>query len=109
MYSIIKKYQEITTVVGIRELNGIVMVDRLGGIVPNKEGYITAFDVLPEIITLIDNGEIADTIAQDPEEMGRRAMDVMLEIEQEEYLEEQIFTPTEVIDKAKAKQYGERK
>jgi len=108
-YSLIKKYPEITTLVGMSALDGIGMVDGLGEIAPNKEVYITAFDVLPETLTLIDNGEIAATIAQDPEEMGRRAMDVMLEIEQEEYLEEQIFTPTEVIDKAKAKQYGERK
>ena len=108
-YSLIKKYPKITTLVGMSALDGVGIVDGLGEIAPNKEVYITAFDVLPETLTLIDKGKIAATISQDPEEMGRRAMEVMLDIKQEEYVEGKIFTTTEIIDAAKVKQRGEQK
>lgn len=110
-YSLLKEYPEITTLVGTSALDGIGIVDGLDEIAPNKEVYITAFDVLPETLTLIDKGKIGATISQQPEEMGRRAMEVMLQIKNEEYLKEQTFTTTEIIDQSQVKQrlQGERK
>ncbi len=75
------------------------MVEGLHEIAPNKDVYITAFDVLPETLMLIQRGKIDATIAQYPAEMGYDAIEVMIELQQNDVLNTEVFTRTKIIDK----------
>lgn len=96
-YSLLKEHPSINVLVGMSALDGIGMVEGLHEIAPNKEVYITAFDVLPSTIGLIRNGEIDATIAQYPEEMGYKAIQMMLELQKHDVLDNEIFTKTKII------------
>lgn len=98
-YSLLKEHPSINVLVGMSALDGIGMVEGLYEIAPNKEVYITAFDILPSTIALIRNGEIDATIAQYPEKMGYEAIQMMLELQKHDVLENEIFTNTEIITK----------
>ena len=96
-YSLLKEHPSINVLVGMSALDGIGMVEGLHEIAPNKEVYLTAFDVLPSTIGLIRNGEIDATIAQYPEEMGYEAIQMMLELQKHDVLDNEVFTKTKII------------
>ncbi len=98
-YSLLKEFPSINALVGTSALDGIGMVEGLQEIAPNKDVYITAFDVLPETLMLIQRGKIDATIAQYPEEMGYDAIKVMIELQQHDVLNTEFFTRTKIIDK----------
>ncbi|WP_203247622.1 sugar-binding protein [Sporosarcina beigongshangi] len=98
-YSLLKKYPSITVLVGLSALDGIGMVEGLQEIAPNKDIYMTAFDILPETLELIRKGKINATIAQYPKEMGYEAIEVMIQLQQHSLLENEIFTKTIVVEK----------
>lgn len=110
-YSLLKEHPEINALVGTSALDGIGIVEGLHEIVPNKNVYITAFDILPETIQLIEEGKIDATIAQYPEEMGYKAMEVMVELQSNDLLETQFFTETKIITKEEIEKlpWGEQK
>lgn len=97
-YSLLKEYPEITVLVGTSALDGIGIVEGLREIAPMKDVYITTFDILPETLTLIKQGKIDATIAQYPEEMGYKAMEILVELQSHDVLDNQIFTTTEIIE-----------
>ena len=66
-------------------------------IAPNKNLFIATFDVLPETIQLINEEEINLAIAQYPEEMGQKAVEVMLELQEKDLLNKLQYTDTEII------------
>lgn len=98
-YSLLKEQPSITALVGMSALDGIGMVEGLREIAPNKNVYITAFDVLPSTLDLIRSGEIDTTIAQYPKEMGYEAIEVMIELQKNDVLENEVFTRTKIIGK----------
>ncbi len=102
-YSLLKEYPEINALIGTSALDGIGIVEGLHEIVPNKNVYITAFDILPETLRLIEEGKIDATIAQYPEEMGYKAMEVMVELQNHDLLDNQFFTETKIIEKREIK------
>lgn len=104
-YSLLKEYPMITALVGTSALDGIGMVEGLHEIAPNKDVYITAFDVLPETLALIEKGKINATIAQYPEEMGYEAMEVMIELQKHDVLDTKFFTRTKIIEKQDVDRY----
>ncbi len=110
-YSLLKEYPSITALIGMSALDGIGMVEGLHEIAPNKDVYITAFDILPETLDLIRKEKINATIAQYPEEMGYEAMEVMIELQQHDLLDGEIFTKTRVVEKKDIDMFlrGERK
>ncbi len=98
-YSLLKEYPSITVLVGLSALDGIGMVEGLHEIAPNKDVYMTAFDILPETLELIRKGKINATIAQYPEEMGYNAIETMIQLQQNNLLDSEIFTRTIVVEK----------
>ena len=98
-YSLLKEFPSITVLVGLSALDGIGMVEGLYEIAPNKDVYISAFDILPETLSLIRNGEIDVTIAQYPKEMGYKAIETMINLQKSDLLENEIFTRTTVVEK----------
>ena len=90
-YSLLKEFPSINALVGTSALDGIGMVEGLQEIAPNKDVYITAFDVLPETLMLIQRGKIDATIAQYPEEMGYDAIKVMIELQQNDVLNTEVL------------------
>ena len=98
-YSLIKEYPQITALVGTSSLDGIGMVEGLHEIAPNKEIYITAFDVLPETLALIRDNKIDATIEQYPEEMGFESVNVMISLQKQEVLENQNFTNSQIVER----------
>ena len=98
-YSLLKEHPSITALLGTSALDGIGIVEGLHEIVSNKDVYITAFDVLPGTLDLIQKGKINATIAQYPEEMGYEAIEVMIELQKHDILDNKFFTRTKVIEK----------
>ncbi|WP_106496515.1 sugar-binding protein [Lentibacillus sp. Marseille-P4043] len=98
-YSLLKQHPNITVLFGTSALDGIGMVDGLDEIAPNNDIYIISFDVLPETLDLITQDKIDATIAQYPEEMGYRSVNVLIELQQKDLLEKQQYTETEIIEK----------
>ena len=98
-YSLIKEYPQITALVGTSSLDGIGMVEGLHEIAPNKEIYITAFDVLPETLALIRDNKIDATIEQYPEEMGFESVNVMISLQKQEVLENRNFTNSQIVER----------
>ncbi|MCZ2258484.1 substrate-binding domain-containing protein [Sporosarcina sp. G11-34] len=97
-YSLLKEFPSINTLVGTSALDGIGMVEGLREIAPNKDIYITAFDVLPETLKLIQEGKINTTIAQYPAEMGYEAIKLMIDFQQHDVLNKEVFTQTKIVD-----------
>lgn len=98
-YTLLKQYPDITAIVGTSALDGVGIVDGLQEIAPFKDIYITAFDVLPETLSLIRKGKIDATIAQYPEEMAYKAVMAMIDLQESETLKDKILTSTEIIEK----------
>ncbi|MBY7142888.1 sugar-binding protein [Virgibacillus sp. NKC19-3] len=98
-YALLKENPKVNALVGLSALDGVGMVEGLQEIAPNKEMYITAFDVLPETLNLIRKNEINATIEQYPHEMGFDSVEVLIDLQKQDLLENQIFTDTGVIEK----------
>lgn len=98
-YSLLKEHPEITALVGTSALDGMGMVEGLHEIAPNKAVYMTAFDMLPETLQLIRENKINVTIAQYPEEMGYKSVDVLIGLQEKGLLEREFFTKTKIIEK----------
>lgn len=96
-YHLLKEHPEITALVGISSLDGIGIVEGWQDIAPNKNIYIGAFDILPETLDLIHQGLIDTTIAQYPEEMGRRAIEVMIDLKNNIVPKHKIYTDTQIV------------
>lgn len=96
-YALLKENPKINALVGMSALDGIGMVEGLQEIAPNKDVYITAFDVLPETLDLIRSNEIDATIAQYPKVMGFESVEVLIDLQKQDLLENQIFTETGII------------
>ncbi|WP_318615623.1 substrate-binding domain-containing protein [Sporosarcina sp. YIM B06819] len=110
-YSLLKEYPAINVLVGLSALDGIGMVEGLREIAPNKDVYLTAFDILPETLNLIQREKIDATIAQYPEKMGQVAIEAMINLQQSDLLESEIFTQTIVVEKENSDAFlqGERR
>lgn len=101
-YALLKKYPQINALVGTSALDGIGMVEGLHEIAPNKEVYITSFDILPKTLQLIQTDKIDATIAQYPEEMGYQSVETMIKLQQKALPDKQVYTKTEILNKQDA-------
>lgn len=101
-YSLLKEHPSINVLVGMSSLDAVGMVEGLQEIAPNKDVYLTGFDLLPNTMRQIRNGKIDATIAQYPEEMGYEAIQVLLELQERNLLDHERFTKTEIITKTAA-------
>ncbi|MUV37286.1 hypothetical protein JNUCC1_01092 [Lentibacillus sp. JNUCC-1] len=98
-YDLIKQNPQITALAGTSALDGPGIVEGLNEIAPNRNVFITAFDILPRTLELIKQDHIDATIAQYPEEIGHKALNVMLKLQSNDLVENEIFTETRVIQK----------
>ncbi|WP_269411707.1 sugar-binding protein [Lentibacillus daqui] len=98
-YSLLKQYPKITALFGTSSLDGVGIIDGLEEIAPNKNLYIVAFDLLPETLNLIKEGKVDVTIAQYPEEMGSKAVSIMIKLQDNDILENRQYTGTKIIEK----------
>ncbi|MFB4168441.1 sugar-binding protein [Virgibacillus sp. JSM 102003] len=98
-YSLLKQHPSITMFVGTSALDGIGIVDGIQEMGTYKEFTIIAFDLLPETQELIRKGKIDATIAQYPREMGNKSVNVMIELQNNDLLNKEIYTNTEVVEK----------
>lgn len=98
-YSLLKQYPKINTLIGTSALDGIGIVNGIKEFSPNKDIYITAFDVLPETLNLVRTDKIDATIAQYPKEMGATAVKVMVELQTKKLLDQQKYSGTKIIHK----------
>ncbi|WP_233879609.1 sugar-binding protein [Virgibacillus halodenitrificans] len=99
-YAMMKQHPEINVLLGLSALDGLGMVEGLQQIFPTKDVLITSFDILPETMELIREGEIDATIAQYPEQMGSMAVDVLIDLQNRDLVDNKIYTKTEIIEKA---------
>lgn len=106
-YALLKEHSSITALVGMSALDGIGIVDGLNEFTPNKEVYVSAFDLLPGTIDLINQGEIDVTIAQYPVEMGYQSVQVLTQLQNKESGNREIYTSTGIITKDSRQTYDE--
>ena len=91
-------YPAINTIVGLSSLDGLGIVDGLQHI--NREDiHVYAFDQLEDTLTFIRQNKIVATIAQQPELMGRHAIETMMMSLQKKHIEVEQYIETKVIDK----------
>lgn len=98
-YALLKKHPKINTLVGTSALDGIGIVDAVKEISPDKDLFITAFDVLPETLDLVRTGSLDATIAQYPKKMGAKSVEVMVELQTIELLDQKKHSGTKIIQK----------
>lgn len=98
-YSLLKQYPKINVLIGTSALDGIGIVDGIKEYLPNKDIYITAFDVLPETLDLVRKGLIDATIAQYPKEMGAKSVEIMVGLQTKKLLDQQKYIGTKIIQK----------
>ncbi|WP_246202507.1 sugar-binding protein [Virgibacillus doumboii] len=98
-YSLLKQHPSINMFLGTSALDGIGIVDGIQEIAPNEAFTIISFDLLPETLQLIREGDIDATIAQYPKKMGEESVNVLIELQEHDVLENEIYTGTKVIEK----------
>ncbi|TFJ91438.1 sugar ABC transporter substrate-binding protein [Lentibacillus salicampi] len=98
-YSLLKQYPQINMFLGTSALDGIGIVDGIQQIADNKAFTIIGFDLLPETLQLIKEGKIDATIAQYPKQMGKESVNVLLELQEGDILDDEIYIDTKVIKK----------
>ncbi|GAE95150.1 sugar ABC transporter [Gracilibacillus boraciitolerans JCM 21714] len=97
-YQLLKKHSNITAFFGTSALDGIGIVQGIEEMRPRERPYVIAFDILPETLTEIEQGTIQATVAQYPEKMGRRSVELMLEIYNKKTVDSIHFTDTGIVD-----------
>lgn len=105
-YALLKEHSTVTALVGLSALDGIGIVEGLQEFLPNREVYVSAFDLLPATTALIKDDKIDVTIAQYPQEMGYASIQTMIDLQQSELLEKEIYTSTRAIIKENIIEYG---
>lgn len=98
-YSLLKENPQINALFGTSALDGIGMVQGVQEAGGNQRPFIISFDTLPQTISLIEQGSIAATISQYPEEMGRKAVEQMLVLMQRKPYEPIQHTGTGIVTK----------
>lgn len=98
-YSLLKQYSGINTLIGTSALDGIGIVHAINEFSPNRDVYITAFDVLPETLNLVRMGLLDATIAQYPMKMGAKSVEVMVELQAKKLLDHKKYSGTKIIQK----------
>lgn len=98
-YSLLKQYPEINALIGTSSLDGIGIVNGIKEYSPNKDIFVTAFDVLPETLELVRAGMLDATIAQYPQKMGARSVELMVELQTKKLLDQLKYSGTKIIKK----------
>ncbi len=98
-YEIYKQHPSITALVGMSALDGIGIVQGMQEVAPEKELYITSFDILPETVEYIKQGDIDATISQYPKQMGRTSIDTLITLQNKDLLKNEKFIDTSIITK----------
>ncbi|MFD2705694.1 MULTISPECIES: sugar-binding protein [Salibacterium] len=96
-YTMIKQHSDINALFGTSALDGIGMVQGVEDITVGERPFMLAFDILPETMTLIEEGRLDATIAQYPEQMGKKGIEVMIDVLENGYTEPLQHTKTKVI------------
>ncbi|MGY4688852.1 sugar-binding protein [Salibacterium sp. K-3] len=96
-YAMMKQHSRINALFGTSALDGIGMVQGVEDITLWDQPYMLAFDILPETMTLLEEGRLDATIAQYPEQMGQQGVETMLEVLENGSVEPLQHTKTEVI------------
>ncbi|WP_163580541.1 sugar-binding protein [Gracilibacillus saliphilus] len=97
-YRVLKEHPDITAFFGASALDGIGIVQGIKEMKTKEHPYIISFDILPETLDEIEKGYIEATVVQYPEEMGRRSVELMLQLQQNQTLEPFYYTETGVVD-----------
>ncbi|SFO97270.1 sugar-binding protein [Salibacterium halotolerans] len=96
-YTMIKQHSDINALFGTSALDGIGMVQGVEDIKVEGRPYMLAFDILPETMKLLEEGRLDATIAQYPERMGEKGIEIMIEVLEEGYTDPVHHTKTKVI------------
>lgn len=92
------RYPQITTMVGLSSLDAAGIVDGLENIQHATPITVYGFDRLDVTIEMINERKIKATIAQNPEEMGAKAVEAIVSYLAGESLEPEQYIPTRVLD-----------
>ncbi|UOQ50306.1 sugar-binding protein [Gracilibacillus caseinilyticus] len=97
-YQLLKVHPDITAFFGTSALDGIGIVQGIKEMEPVQRPYVIAFDILPETLEEMEKGHIDATVAQYPEEMGIRAVNLMYQLKQHQHVSPIYFTDTGIVD-----------
>lgn len=103
-YEMIKAHPEINAFYGTSALDAIGIVQVLESIGMTDQVYVIGFDVLPETMQLLKDGKLEATVEQKPYEMGYNAVELMIQIIEEEDVSTYHHTMTEVLRNKDLKQ-----
>jgi ribose transport system substrate-binding protein len=96
-YQILKDYPEVNAFYGTSALDGIAIAQVVDKLMKPHQVYIIGFDTLPETLEYIRNGTIKATVAQEPFEMGYRAVIMMIDLIEGKKVPPVIHTNTRIM------------
>ncbi|CQR45946.1 D-allose-binding periplasmic protein precursor [Paraliobacillus sp. PM-2] len=99
-YALLKNNPEINALFGLSALDGIGIVQGVEEMNPSNYPFIVAFDTLPETISLIEKDKIFATVVQYPNQMGRQAIELMLNLKNNQAVDAFNYTNTGVLLKS---------
>lgn len=97
-YQLLKIHPDITAFFGTSALDGLGIVQGIEEMQPTNQPHVISFDLLPETLAQIEKGTIHATIAQYPEEMGYRAVELMIDLHQNKSIDTIHYTETGIVD-----------
>ncbi|WP_026772238.1 MULTISPECIES: sugar-binding protein [Sediminibacillus] len=96
-YSLLKQHPQINALVGMSALDGLGIVQGIEEIHLDQTPYVLSFDILPQTLEMIDQGKIAATVTQYPTEMGKQAVNRMVDLQHGRKIEPMQYTGTGII------------
>ncbi len=105
-YDLLKNNPEINAMFGMSALDGIGIVQGVEEMNLANYPFIVSFDILPETLSLIEQDKIVATIAQYPNQIGRSAIELMLDLKDMQPVDQLNFTDSGVLQKEDIKNGG---
>lgn len=100
---ILKQYPETTMMIGTSGLDAIGIYDAVRR-TKQEEIIIYGYDNLPETLNLVSSGKIKGTVVQEPYEMGRKAVQLMLDYKKGSAIPSTVYTDTRILTAKDVKQ-----
>lgn len=96
-YQALKAHSEINAFFGTNVLAGIGISQAVTQVNMDEDPYIVTFDTLPKTLNLMENGMIDATIVQQPYNMGKRGIELLLRAGNNDYIEPVQYTSSSIL------------
>ena len=96
-YSVLMEHENITAFYGTSSYNGLGIVAAADSLKRQDDMYVITFDAIEENINLLENGDIDAIVEQQPFEMGKQSIQVLLDIIQGKEINDIYHTDTSII------------